>query len=87
MGAAINDVTKGTHKSIPSQTLCKMQEVCSRFVKFQSYIMDQDDYREGHRSQLYQVEPISRSICVLKLSFTRVSMTGLLEKYYEIGHG
>ena len=49
--------------------------------------MDQDDYREGHRSQLYQVEPISRPICVLELSFTRVSMTGLLEKYYEIGHG
>ena len=45
--------------------------------------MDQDDYREGHRSQLYQVEPIY----VLELSFTRVSMTGLLEKYYEIGHG
>ena len=48
--------------------------------------MDQDDYR-GHWSQLYQVEPISRSIFVLELSFTRVSMTGLLEKYYEIGHG
>ena len=43
--------------------------------------MDQDIYREGHRSQLYHVEPISRSICVLELSFTRVSMTGLLEKY------
>ena len=42
--------------------------------------MDQDDYREGHRSQLYQVEPISRSICVFELSFSRVSMTGLLEK-------
>ena len=49
--------------------------------------MDQDDYREGHRSQLYQVEPISRPICVLELSFTeftQVSMTGLLEKYYGL---
>ena len=46
--------------------------------------MDQDDYREG---QLYQVEPISRSNYMLELSFTRVSMTGLLEKYYEIVHG
>ena len=49
--------------------------------------MDQDDDREGHRSQLHQVEPISRSICVLELSFTRVSMMGLLKKYYKIGHG
>ena len=72
MGTAVDDITKGMHKPIPSQTQCKMQEVCLRFVKFQSYmyIMDQDDYREGHRSHLYQVEPISRSICVLELGFT-----------------
>ena len=50
-------------------------------------MMDQDAYGEGHRSQLDLVEPVFKFTWVFEPSFTLVSMMGLLEKCYEIGHG